>query len=161
MSCLKTNISILYCCNCWYNYECIFVIVPWGTLIGIKILYCIVLSFEEKRSYEKVHIKYCKAMLGIKNLAKKSCWFVHFNKKKVKKKKSWIDTEFKDLKKTVLNLGSEVKKQPFNSQLELIILHIVKNWKRRLKIKNINIRRDCMKNFWTGKKQIQNNTGKF
>jgi hypothetical protein len=64
-------------------------------------------------------------MLGIKNLAKKSCRFVHFNKKKVKKKKSWIDTEFKDLKKTVLNLGSEVKKQPFNSQLELIILHIV------------------------------------
>ena len=43
MSCLKTYISILYCCNCWYNYECIFVIAPWGTLIGIKILYCIVL----------------------------------------------------------------------------------------------------------------------
>ena len=44
MSCLKTYISILYCCNCWYNYECIFVIAPWGTLIGIKILYCIVLN---------------------------------------------------------------------------------------------------------------------
>ena len=43
MSCLKTYVSILYCCNCWYNYECIFVIAPWGTLIGIKILYCIVL----------------------------------------------------------------------------------------------------------------------
>jgi hypothetical protein len=35
-SCLKTYISILYCCNCRYNYECIFVIAPWGTLIGIK-----------------------------------------------------------------------------------------------------------------------------
>ena len=37
-------ISNLYCCNCWYNYECIFVIAPWGTLIGIKniVLYCIV-----------------------------------------------------------------------------------------------------------------------
>jgi hypothetical protein len=34
---------ILYCRNCWYNYECIFVIAPRGTLIGIKILYCIVL----------------------------------------------------------------------------------------------------------------------
>jgi hypothetical protein len=52
------------------------------------------------------------------NLAKKSCRFVHLNKKKVKKKKPWIDTEFKDLKKTVLNLGSEVKKQPFNLQLK-------------------------------------------
>ena len=48
------------------------------------------------------------------NLAKQSCRFVHLNKKKVKKKKSWIDTEFKDLMKTVLNVGSEVKKQPFN-----------------------------------------------
>jgi hypothetical protein len=38
-------ISNLYCCNCWYNFECIFVIAPWGTLIGIKniVLYCIVL----------------------------------------------------------------------------------------------------------------------
>jgi hypothetical protein len=48
--CLKTYISILYCCNCWYNYECIFVIAPWGTLIGIKkyciVLYCIVLFIE-------------------------------------------------------------------------------------------------------------------
>ena len=44
MSCLKTYISILYCCNCWYNYECIFVIAPWGTLIGIK--YCIVLYWK-------------------------------------------------------------------------------------------------------------------
>jgi hypothetical protein len=45
LSCLKSYISILYCCNCWYNYECIFVIAPWGTLIGIKyciVLYCIV-----------------------------------------------------------------------------------------------------------------------
>ena len=45
MSCLWTYVSILYCCNCWYYYECIFVIAPWGTLIGIKyiVLYCIVL----------------------------------------------------------------------------------------------------------------------
>ena len=45
MSCLWTYVSILYCCNCWYNYECTFVIAPWGTLIGIKyiVLYCIVL----------------------------------------------------------------------------------------------------------------------
>ena len=48
------------------------------------------------------------------NFAKQSCRFVHLNKKKVKKKKSWIDTEFKDLMKTVLNVGSEVKKQPLN-----------------------------------------------
>jgi hypothetical membrane protein len=48
-------------------------------------------------------------------------------KKKVKKKKPWIDTECKDLKKTVLDLGSEVKKEPFIYNLELIILHIVKN----------------------------------
>jgi hypothetical protein len=41
LSCLRTYVSILYCCNCWYNYECIFVIVPCGTLIWIKILYCI------------------------------------------------------------------------------------------------------------------------
>jgi hypothetical protein len=31
--------NVLYCCNCWYNYECIFVIAPWGTLIGIKYWY--------------------------------------------------------------------------------------------------------------------------
>jgi hypothetical protein len=48
LSCLRTYmyVSILYCCNCWYNYECtcIFVIAPWGTLIGITyiVLYCIV-----------------------------------------------------------------------------------------------------------------------
>jgi hypothetical protein len=46
------------------------------------------------------------------NLAKRSCRFVHLKKKKVKKK-PWIDTEFKDLKKTVLDLGSEVKKTTF------------------------------------------------
>jgi hypothetical protein len=34
-------------------------------------------------------------------------------KKKKVKKKPWIDTEFKDLKKTVLDLGSEVKKTTF------------------------------------------------
>ena len=55
LSCLWTYVSILYCCNCWYNYECIFVIAPWGTLIGIKyiVLYCIVLYcivlYREKR----------------------------------------------------------------------------------------------------------------
>jgi hypothetical protein len=32
------------------------------------------------------------------NLAKKSCRFVHLKKKKVKKKKPWIDTECKRLK---------------------------------------------------------------
>jgi ABC-type phosphate/phosphonate transport system permease subunit len=42
------NVSILYCCNCWYNYECIFVIAPWGTLIGIKIL-ILILIFKNKR----------------------------------------------------------------------------------------------------------------
>jgi hypothetical protein len=38
------HVSILYCCNCRYNYECIFVIAPRGTLIGIKyiVLYSIV-----------------------------------------------------------------------------------------------------------------------
>ena len=96
---------------------------------------CDLLSFEEKRSYEKVHIKYCKAMLGIKNLAKKSCRFVHFNKKKVKKKKSWIDTEFKDLKKTVLDLGSEVKKQRFNLQLRVNYFTHCKKLKKKVKNK--------------------------
>jgi hypothetical protein len=41
---LERNFEELNCCNCWYNYECIFVIAPWGTLIGIQyiVLYCIV-----------------------------------------------------------------------------------------------------------------------
>jgi hypothetical protein len=47
----RPNVSILYCCNCWYNYECIFVIAPWGTLIGITyiVLYCIVLYNRQIR----------------------------------------------------------------------------------------------------------------
>jgi hypothetical protein len=82
------------------------------------------------------------------NLAKKSCRFVHLNKKKIKKKKPWIDTEFKDLMKTVLNLGSEVKKQPFNLQLRVnYFTHCKKLKKMDKNKKNINLRRDCMKNF--------------
>jgi len=65
------------------------------------------------------------------NLAKQSCRFVHLNKKKVKKKKPWIDTEFKDLMKTVLNVESEVKKQPFNLQLRV---NYFAHWKKLIKM---------------------------
>ena len=62
------------------------------------------------------------------------------NKKKVQKKKPWIDTEFKDLKKTVLNLGSEVKKQPFNLQLRVNYFIYCKELKKMLTInKKISI----------------------
>ena len=75
-----------------------------------------IVSFENS-SFEKNSTGIDKASDDLnnifQNLAKKSCQFVHLKKKKVKKKKPWIDTEFKDLKKTVLDLGSEVKKKLF------------------------------------------------
>jgi hypothetical protein len=73
------------------------------------------------------------------NLVKKSCRFVHLKKKNVKKKKPWIDTEFKDLKKTVLDLGSEVKKQPFNLQLRVNYFTHCKKLKKKVKNKKISI----------------------
>ena len=66
MSGLKTYISILYCCNCWYNYECIFVIAPWGTLIGIKyciVLYCIV--YRKKKNEDKICKWHTQKRVGV------------------------------------------------------------------------------------------------
>jgi RAB protein geranylgeranyltransferase component A len=55
----------------------------------------------------------------LENLAQRSCkWVKSFKKNKNSKKKSWVDRELSDLKKTVIQLGSALKKQPFNLKLK-------------------------------------------
>ena len=55
----------------------------------------------------------------LENLAQRSCKLVKsFKKNKNSKKKSWVDRELSDLKKTVIQLGSALKKQPFNLKLK-------------------------------------------
>jgi hypothetical protein len=55
----------------------------------------------------------------LENLTQHSCKLVKFFKKnKNSKQKPWVDRELSDLKKTVIQLGSALKKQPFNLQLK-------------------------------------------
>ena len=90
MSCLRTYVSILYCCNCWYNYECtcIFVIASWGTLIGIKyiVLYCIVLYcivsinfqlYVKYTVYNCFSFDYCIVCLSIYDFWLPFCYLQH------------------------------------------------------------------------------------
>ena len=51
-------------------------------------------------------------------LAQHSCKLVKTFKKRRNKKKPWVDRELSDLKRTVIQLGSMLKKQPFNNQLK-------------------------------------------
>lgn len=69
----------------------------------------------------------------LENLTRRSCKFVKsFKKNKNSKKKTWIDRELSDLKKTVIQLGSALKKQPFNIQLKNNFLKYSKECKKNL-----------------------------
>jgi hypothetical protein len=55
----------------------------------------------------------------LESLARCSCRLVKsFKKNKNSKKKPCVDKELSDLKKTVIKLGSVLKKQPFNLKLK-------------------------------------------
>ena len=66
---------LLYNCEVWIPEE-YFPVLRATDRANRNITICDLLSFEEKRSYEKVHNKYCKAILGINkgacNIAAKS-----------------------------------------------------------------------------------------
>jgi hypothetical protein len=74
-SCYFDPTSLLYNCEVWLPEEYLPVLraTDRANRNGST---CDLLSFEEKRSYEKVHNKYCKPILGIKksacNIATKS-----------------------------------------------------------------------------------------
>ena len=64
------------------------------------------------------------------NLANRACKTIKFRKKKPRKKKLWVDSEVRDLKKTVLDSGHKLQLQPFNGQLKLAFFKHSKELKK-------------------------------
>lgn len=69
------------------------------------------------------------------NLTEKSCRNIKLKKNKVKKKQPWVDAEIRDLKKTVTNLGIDLKRNPFNLQLKTKFYKHCKDLKKIVKQK--------------------------
>lgn len=56
-------------------------------------------------------------------------------KRKLERKKNWVDTEVRDLKKTVITLGNKLILQPFNGQVKLAFFKHSKDLKKMVKRK--------------------------
>ena len=102
------------------------------------------------------------------NFAKRACKTVKFRKKKHKKKKLWVDSEVRDLKKTVLGLGHKLQQQPFNRQLKSSFFKYSKDLKKMIKRKKylyqksiydklINWRETDPKSYWQTLNSLRNN----
>ena len=97
-----------------------------------------ILSFETanfEKTGEGINLATSQLTKMLENLAEKSCKTIKLRKKKIKKKKNWVDTEVRDLKKTVINLGNKLRLQPFNGQVKLAFFKHSKDLKKMVKRK--------------------------
>ena len=71
----------------------------------------------------------------LQDLAMKSCKVINCRKKKAKKKNPWFDNQLRDLKKTVLMLGTKMKNEPFNKKIRCDYFTHCKKMKKMVKQK--------------------------
>ena len=75
-------------------------------------------------------------------LAEKSCKVIRLKSTKHKKKKPWSDQELKDLKKTVAELGKQMRQHPYDLQIRSSFFKYSKDLKKMVKRKKYLFKKD-------------------